>query len=530
MMKEWLNDKEENRILYDKSPLEDFLSVTGMSKEKLVEMMFPSDDKTKMIKYLEEGTGDFTLPEAQVCYTNGWDIVNVATVDAINQILERVFGKGVVLDIPAMSDIPEIDVNIETTLDSFRITELNGSLADITTILKDCSLSGTYDGTPVNGKVKGVELSFQIMLQELILETEKGTNLELYLSFKEVDTIKNINVKVDLDTDSKIARALLNELMEAIAQKIISGITANQAYKICTVEIDEQTQERLSWIIPEYARFSGSEIMTTDIPPVKIPELAVFAKTLDKNVADLPLDFAKQYADTTADGVLGVAERLTLGYILPEILAKAIEGEKVSARYDEKERCLIVNKEISYSQSGADFTVKDIKIYSREGGFRLRLRLDGNWGGGMVIFDADGYIDIKMEYVKDDNGEYQLIASIGNPEFEYDVNMSWWMKLIIGILCISIIDAFIDLILGIVLAVAIDTINSIFEDISENGVDGLPVSFTVPIEWNNLKLLEIKSMRFSEGISMSYDMKIDQESVEQLKLQHSIARNNLKTQ
>ena len=58
-------------------------------------------------------------------------------------------------------------------------------------------------------------------------------------------------------------------------------------------------------------------------------------------------------------------------------------------------------------------------------------------------------------------------------------------------------------------------ISSVFSDIQENGIDGLPVDVVLPIKWNDMKFVDIKSIHFSKGLKISYSMKVAEESEEQ---------------
>ena len=231
---------------------------------------------------------------------------------------------------------------------------------------------------------------------DVSLETESGTTLDLYLDVKAKDAIKNPSVEVQ--TDNIFIKYVLQGILEESLQKIIGSLPIDEPYKICSVEMDEGKLQKADWIIPDHASFSGSSVGLKD--GGSKDEVAVFLKTLDKDINNLNLNIEQQFADSDADGTLGIAERLILGHILPLILTQVNDGT-ASAEYDADENCLKIDSVVSISQYGADVKIKDFKVSSRENGFRLAFYLDGNWGAGMVKFHGTGDCDMKLEFVKD---------------------------------------------------------------------------------------------------------------------------------
>lgn len=131
----------------------------------------------------------------------------------------------------------------------------------------------------------------------------------------------------------------------------------------------------------------------------------------------------------------------------------------------------------------------------------------------MVKFHGTGYCDMKLEFVKDGKGESQLLASVSDPKLDYGIDIPWWEYLIIA--CLAPFFIWVSDALLIILSVAVGVIKSIFSDIQENGIDGLPVDVALPIKWNDMEFVDIKSMHFSKGLHISYSMKVAGESVEQ---------------
>ena len=332
-------------------------------------MMCPLGDGKALQAYMEDGN-DFELDEAKTSYTNGWDIVNLATIKMM---------------------------------------------------MEECTVSGMLEETVVATMVGEIKVGFQAELQQVSLETETGTALDLYLDVKAKDAIKNPSVEVQ--TDNVFIKYVLQGILEESLQKIIDSLPIDEPYKICSVEMDEGKLQKADWIIPDYASFSGSGVGMENGEFKK--EVAVFLKTLDKDIKNLTLNIENQFADSDADGTLGIAERLTLGHILPLILTQVNDGT-VSAEYDADENCLKIDRVVSISQYGADVKIKDFKVSSRETGFRLAFYLDGNWGAGMVKFHGTGYCDMKLEFVKDGKGESQLLASVSDPKLDYGIGIPWW--------------------------------------------------------------------------------------------------------
>ena len=110
----------------------------------------------------------------------------------------------------------------------------------------------------------------------------------------------------------------------------------------------------------------------------------------------------------------------------------------------------------------------------------------------------------------------QLFASVSNPILNCSIDVPWWEYLLIFIaMLIPVIGQVIDVIICTILAVAMEVISSVFSDIQENGIDGLPVDVVLPIKWNDMKFVDIKSIHFSKGLKISYSMKVAEESEEQ---------------
>ncbi len=195
---------------------------------------------------------------------------------------------------------------------------------------------------------------------DVSLETESGTTLDLYLDVKAKDAIKNPSVEVQ--TDNIFIKYVLQGILEESLQKIIGSLPIDEPYKICSVEMDEGKLQKADWIIPDHASFSGSSVGLKD--GGSKDEVAVFLKTLDKDINNLNLNIEQQFADSDADGTLGIAERLILGHILPLILTQVNDGT-ASAEYDADENCLKIDSVVSISQYGADVKIKDFR-YLRE--------------------------------------------------------------------------------------------------------------------------------------------------------------------
>lgn len=513
VMTNWLDAKEENRIKFKSNPIKAFLDATGMGNEEFLAMMHSLDNRKALSEYMDDGN-KFELDEAKTSYTNGWDIVNLATVDVINLVLKKLFGDGIQKDYFFKVDEKKTDVTVKVYIEPLEIKELNGTLANMRLMLKDCMILGELEGTPVGETIDEIIVCFDVMLQQVSLETESGKTLDLYLDIKAQDAIKNPSV--DVKSDNLLLKYVLKGVIEDGIQKIIDSIPMDEPYKICSIGMDAEKLQKEDWIIPDYASFSGSDVAMENGEFKK--EVAVFAKTLDKNVADLNLNIQQQFADSKADGTLGIAERLTLGYILPVILAQALNDNTVSMEYDEKENYLKIDKTESISQSGADVKIKDFKVSSRENGFRLAFYIDGNWGAGMVKFNGPGYCDIRLEFVNNENGESQLLVSVSNPTLNCNTSVPWWEYLIMCAIAVAtFIGGIIAAILLNIINIATAIIDSVINRIQNNGIDGLPVNVAIPIKWNNLELLDIESMNFSKGLHISYSMKVDQESIKQQK-------------
>ncbi len=136
------------------------------------------------------------------------------------------------------------------------------------------------------------------------------------MDVKAKDAIKNPSVEVQ--TDNIFIKYVLQGILEESLQKIIGSLPIDEPYKICSVEMDEGKLQKADWIIPDHASFSGSSVGLKD--GGSKDEVAVFLKTLDKDINNLNLNIEQQFVDSDADGTLGIAERLILGHILPLIL------------------------------------------------------------------------------------------------------------------------------------------------------------------------------------------------------------------
>ncbi len=506
VMTDWLNESEENKAQYKRNPLKTFLAVTGMGKNVFTDIMSPLADKEALLKQVEDEE-DFTLDEAKTTYTNGWDIVNLATLDVINSVFSALFSNGIEVSVPLKSDDQTTVLKLKTVINTFKFTDLNGSLASMELQLENCTVSGVLNGDSIECVVGKIVITFNVELQKVSLETESGNSMELYLDLWADDVISDIDT--DVESDHFVLKCVLDEILPQAFEKIIDQIPIKEPYKICTVDIDEKTQDKINWLIPDFASFSGSSVL--DKNGVEKKELAVFAKTLDKDVADLNLNIEKQFADSKADGTMGVAERIVLGYILPACIASSLKKmeppvEVPYMQYDENENCLKIDKTITEEESGAVINVKDFRVSSRESGFRLDFYVDGNWGAGMVTFDATAFIDIRLSFKNDGTDGGCLEVSVSNPTIDYDVDIPWWEWLIMAVLLFSLVGIIVDVILGIILGVAAGIIDSIMKALQENGIDGLPCTIKIPIQWNNLQFLEMETMDFSEGMHLSYSM------------------------
>lgn len=507
VMTSWIDAEEENRVKFRNNPLKAFLCATGMGKEEFQAMMSPLGDGKALQTYMEDGN-DFELEEAKTSYTNGWDIVNLTTVDMVDLVLKKIFGDGFWKSYSFKQEKKSTDITLQTHIATMEITALNGTLATIKMMMEECTVSGMLEGTVVATSVGEIKAGFQVELQQVSLETESGTTLDLYLDVKAKDAIKNPSVEVQ--TDNFFIKCILEEVLREGLKNIINSLPIDEPYKICSVEMDEGKLQKAGWIIPDHVSFSGSSVGLKD--GGSKDEVAVFLKTLDKDINNLNLNIEQQFADSDADGTLGIAERLILGHILPLILTQVNDGT-ASAEYDADENCLKIDRVVSISQYGADVKIKDFKVSSRENGFRLAFYLDGDWGAGMVKFHGTGYCDMKLEFVKDGKGESQLLASVSDPKLDYGIDIPWWEYLIIA--CLAPFFIWVSDALLIILSVAVGVIKSIFSDIQENGIDGLPVDVALPVKWNDMEFVDIKSMHFSKGLHISYSMKVAGESVEQ---------------
>lgn len=521
VMTDWINESEENKVQYRRNPLKTFLSVTGMGKSAFVDLMSPLANKEVLLKQVGDEE-EFTLKDATTDYTNGWDIVNLATLDIVNMAFSKLFSNGVKINVPITSEDKKADLILETNIDKFIFTDLNGALANMEIQSGNCTLSGTLDGKDMDCTIGSIVITFQVKLEEVSLETESGKKLELYLDLKADNAIRSIIV--DAECDSFILKCVLDEILPTVFEKIIGQIPIEEPYKICTVEIDEETQNKINWLIPDVASFSGSSVFDKD--GVEKKEVAVFAKTLDKDLTNLFSKIESQFVDSRADGTLGIAERIILGYALPVCIASSLkimeetsgtEVEIPPMQYVESEKCLKIDKTITVEESGAVVNIKDFKIVSMEEGFRLSFSSDGNWGAGMVTFDATGFADISLSFTKDESGEH-LTATVSNPTLDYNIDIPWWEWLILALLIvsglfISFVGVIIAGILGTILGIASGIIDSIMKAIQENGIDGLPITVEIPIQWNNLKVLDIQSMSFSKGMQISYSMQLDEEKI-----------------
>ena len=123
-------------------------------------MMCPLGDGKALQAYMEDGN-DFELDEAKTSYTNGWDIVNLATIKMM---------------------------------------------------MEECTVSGMLEETVVATMVGEIKVGFQAELQQVSLETETGTALDLYLDVKAKDAIKNPSVEVQ--TDNVFIKYVLQGILE----------------------------------------------------------------------------------------------------------------------------------------------------------------------------------------------------------------------------------------------------------------------------------------------------------------------------
>ncbi len=278
VMTGWLDAEAENRVKFRNNPLKAFLCATGMGKEEFQTMMCPLGNGKALQAYMEDGN-DFELDEAKTSYTNGWDIVNLATVDMVNLVLKKIFGDGFWESYSFKPD-ESTDITLQAHIETMEITELNGTLATIKMMMEECTVSGMLEGTDVAATVGEIKAGFQAELQQVSLETETGTALDLYLDVKAKDAIKNPSVEVQ--TDNVFIKYVLQGILEECLQKIIDSLPIDEPYKICSVEMNEEKLQKADWIIPDYASFSGSGVGMENGEFKK--EVAAFLKTLDKDI------------------------------------------------------------------------------------------------------------------------------------------------------------------------------------------------------------------------------------------------------
>ncbi|EOS74671.1 hypothetical protein C819_02975 [Lachnospiraceae bacterium 10-1] len=510
VMTRWIDAEEENRVKFRNNPLKAFLCATGMGKEEFQAMMSPLGDGKALQTYMEDGN-DFELEEAKTSYTNGWDVANQVALNMINLVLKKIVGDGFWESYTFTQDDKSSDIIFKAHIETMEVVEINDTEATMRMVMKECTASGKLERTDVDVTIGEIEVRFDVNLEEVSFETESGKTLDLYLDLKKKDAIQDPIVEVQID--SRFIKYALEGLLADGIGKIINSLPM-EPYKICSVEMDEEKLQKADWIIPDYASFSGTKVTMEDAEDKKI--MAVFLKTLDKEVSGLNLDILKEIVDYDAEGTVGIAERLTLGHIIPIILTQALDDDTVSMYYDEDKNYLSIDKTVSIKQSGADVKIKDLKVFSRENGYHLTFNIDGNWGAGMIDITGDGYCDIKLEFAKDEKGKAQLFASVSNPILNCSIDVPWWEYLLIFIaMLIPVIGQVIDVIICTILAVAMEVISSVFSDIQENGIDGLPVDVVLPIKWNDMKFVDIKSIHFSKGLKISYSMKVAEESEEQ---------------
>lgn len=198
VMTSWLDAEAENRLKFRNNPLKAFQCATGMGKEEFQIMMCPLGNGKALQAYMEDGN-DFELDEAKTSYTNGWDIVNLATVDMVNLVLKKIFGDGIWESYSFKLDEESSDITLQAHIEAMEITDLNGTLATIKMMMEECTVSGMLEGTVVATTVGEIKVGFQAELQQVSLETEAGTALDLYLDVKAKDAIKNPSVEVQTD-------------------------------------------------------------------------------------------------------------------------------------------------------------------------------------------------------------------------------------------------------------------------------------------------------------------------------------------
>ena len=285
VMTSWIDAEEENRVKFRNNPLKAFLCATGMGKEEFQAMMSPLGDGKALQTYMEDGN-DFELEEAKTSYTNGWDIVNLTTVDMVDLVLKKIFGDGFWKSYSFKQEKKSTDITLQTHIATMEITALNGTLATIKMMMEECTVSGMLEGTVVATSVGEIKAGFQVELQQVSLETESGTILDLYLDVKAKDAIKNPSVEVQ--TDNFFIKCVLEEVLREGLKNIINSLPIDEPYKICSVEMDEGKLQKAGWIIPDHVSFSGSSVGLKD--GGSKDEVAVFLKTLDKDINNLNLN------------------------------------------------------------------------------------------------------------------------------------------------------------------------------------------------------------------------------------------------
>lgn len=222
-----------------------------MGKDEFQVMVHSLDNGKALPEYTDDGN-KFELDEAKTSYTNGWDIVNLATVDVINLVLKKLFGDGIQKDYFFKSDEKQTDITVKVHIEHLEIKELNGTLASMRLMLKDCMILGTLEGSPAGAAVDEIIVCFDVMLQQVSFETESGKTLDLYLDLKAKDAIKNPSVEVK--SDNPLLKYVLKGILEDGIQKIIDSIPIDEPYKICSIGMDAEKLQKEDWIIPDYAQ------------------------------------------------------------------------------------------------------------------------------------------------------------------------------------------------------------------------------------------------------------------------------------
>ena len=487
---EWLDAKNENRQEFLENPLAALSKIPSLESKDVnsILSLLQSMQKPNMVgdeqenPYADESS-EYFPPTTN--YTNSWDMICATHVKQINEAFQKFFKypKAIVYE----NDGIKVDMEVS----DLDILEINGSYTTLQVSLSKMNIYMEVSHT--NFTMNDVKVRANVKLEECEISTNDDAlnKVDVILHVKDAESIKNIDFEATKpDNIGDFFWSSIVTYMNYTIEKYLTE-AINKPYTLFSFELKEEKKEKLDWIIPNEARFSGAESAS------KNPDddfVAIYAQTINPMSNTLALDIKSDIVPNGNFVVCGFSQHIAMEYIFMPAFNAALNkmygtNENIFI-YDVTKKAIINKKKFTVTSDGENADLNNTEVKMTDKG----LHFETDFYAATTLFECEGRMKFNI-YPQKKGAE--IVFYTTKPIIDSRTSMTWKAYLISFFL--MIIPP-----VGILFTAVLTMITAFANIFVDTIIPALTLEVDIPVDWKHINIVSIDKLKISDGILIEF--------------------------